>query len=224
MADEKIQEQEAVFPNNNRAKIIAAALGASASSVIEGLGISAPKNLILLIGGAERLDEKLSNRLTELFSRGIARAAADAEALIMDGGTQAGVMAIMGQGVADRGRKSNLLGVAPGGKVRSGLTIWVTLLCQGLGDTFRRFESMVCVRKEVTERVRDAGRGKVIECWKFQALCLGNRTAVRQSEKNSSPQSEIGSRASKHCVNALKLAGRPVTSGSEGLDKREVKT
>jgi hypothetical protein len=35
----------------------------------------------------------------------------------MDGGTQAGVMAIMGQGVADRGRKSNLLGVAPAGKV-----------------------------------------------------------------------------------------------------------
>lgn len=40
----------------------------------------------------------------QLFSRGIARAAVDAEALIMDGGTQAGVMAIMGQGVADRGR------------------------------------------------------------------------------------------------------------------------
>ncbi len=117
MADEKIQPQEVVFPNNNRAKLVAAPLGASASSVIEGLEISTPKNLILLIGGANRLEEKLSNRLTQLFSRGIARAAADAEALIMDGGTQAGVMAIMGQGVADRGRKSSLLGVAPAGKV-----------------------------------------------------------------------------------------------------------
>jgi len=117
MADEKIQPQEVVFPNNNRAKLVAAPLGASASSVIEGLGISAPKNLILLIGGADRLDEKLSNRLTQLFSRGIARAAADAEALIMDGGTQVGAMAIMGQGVSDRGRKISLLGVAPAGKV-----------------------------------------------------------------------------------------------------------
>jgi hypothetical protein len=46
MADEKIQPQEAFFPNNDRAKIVAAPLGASASSVIEALGISAPKNLI----------------------------------------------------------------------------------------------------------------------------------------------------------------------------------
>jgi hypothetical protein len=57
MADEKIQPQEVVFPNNNLAKIVVAPLSASASSVIEALGISAPKNLILLIGGADRLDE-----------------------------------------------------------------------------------------------------------------------------------------------------------------------
>jgi SLOG in TRPM, prokaryote/SMODS and SLOG-associating 2TM effector domain 1/Protein of unknown function (DUF4231) len=37
--------------------------------------------------------------------------------LIVDGGTQAGVMALVGQGVADRGRKTALLGVAPAGKV-----------------------------------------------------------------------------------------------------------
>jgi hypothetical protein len=52
-----------------------------------------------------------------LFSRGIARAAADAEALIIDGGTQAGAMQIMGQSIVHRGRKSSLLGVAPAGKV-----------------------------------------------------------------------------------------------------------
>ena len=87
------------------------------AGIIESLGISQPKNLILLIGGADKLDEKLTARLTQLFSRGIARAAADAEALIIDGGTQAGVMQIMGQSIADRGRKSSLLGVAPAEKV-----------------------------------------------------------------------------------------------------------
>jgi hypothetical protein len=35
----------------------------------------------------------------------------------MDGGTHAGVIAMMGQGVADRGRKTALVGVAPAGKV-----------------------------------------------------------------------------------------------------------
>ena len=84
------------------------------ASLIDALGISSPKNLILLIGGADKLDENPRFRLTQLFSRGIARAAADAEALIIDGGTQAGVMQIMGQGIADRGRRSSLLGVAPG--------------------------------------------------------------------------------------------------------------
>jgi hypothetical protein len=117
MPDEKIQPQEIVFPNNNGAKLVAALRGVPMASLIEALGISTPKNLILLIGGADKLDEKLTSRLTQLFSRGIARAAADAEALIIDGGTEAGVMQIMGQSIVDRGRKSSLLGIAPAGKV-----------------------------------------------------------------------------------------------------------
>jgi hypothetical protein len=117
MPDEKIQPQEIAFPNNNKAKLVTALRGTPMASLIEALGISPPKNLILLIGGADELDQKLTSRLTQLFSRGIARAAADAEALIIDGGTQAGVMQIMGQSIVDRGRKSSLLGVAPAGKV-----------------------------------------------------------------------------------------------------------
>jgi hypothetical protein len=117
MPDEKIQLQEIVFPNNNGAKLVSVSRGTPMASLIESLGISAPKNLILVIGGADELDQKLTYRLTQLFSRGIARAAADAEALIIDGGTQAGVMQIMGQSIADRGRKSSLLGVAPAAKV-----------------------------------------------------------------------------------------------------------
>jgi len=117
MPDEKIQPQQIVFPNNNGAKLVSVSRGTPMAGLIEPLGISPPKNLILLIGGADKLDEKLTARLTQLLSRGIARAAADAEALIIDGGTEAGVMQIMGQSIADRGRKSSLLGVAPAGKV-----------------------------------------------------------------------------------------------------------
>jgi hypothetical protein len=118
MPDEKTQPQEIVFPNNNSAKLVSVSRGTPMARLIEPLGISPPpKNLILLIGGADKLDERLTSRLTQLFSRGIARAAADAEALIIDGGTQAGVMQIMGQSILDRGRKSSLLGVAPAGKV-----------------------------------------------------------------------------------------------------------
>jgi hypothetical protein len=117
MPDEKIQPLEITFPNNNSAKLVSASRDTPVASLIESLGISPPKNLILLIGGADELDQKLTSRLTQLFSRGIARAAADGEALIIDGGTQAGVMQIMGQSIVDRGRKSSLLGVPPAGKV-----------------------------------------------------------------------------------------------------------
>ncbi len=70
-----------------------------------------------MIGGAASVDENLVPRLTQLFGRGIARAVAETNAVIMDGGTQAGVMKLIGEGVAGRGYKSVLVGVAPVSKV-----------------------------------------------------------------------------------------------------------
>lgn len=116
-------KKEILFLNGNRAQLVAPPAGTKAADILETLGIQQPKAVIIVIGGAGGLDkdmesnEELRSRLIQLFSRGIARAAVDAGALIIDGGTQSGVMALMGQGFADRGRKSILLGVAPAGKV-----------------------------------------------------------------------------------------------------------
>jgi hypothetical protein len=115
--------KEIRFPNGNRAQLVTAQAGAEAAHILKTLGIEQPEALIIVVGGAATLDdaiksdEALKSCLTQLFSRGIARAAVKAKALIIDGGTHAGVMAMMGQGEADRGRKSVLLGVAPAGKV-----------------------------------------------------------------------------------------------------------
>lgn len=117
MADENIQPQAVAFPNGNNAKLITVTRGTGAATIIDALGLRKPKSVVLLIGGRDPLDPKLANQLTQLFSRGIARAAVDGEALLMDGGTETGATAILGQGVADRGRKSALLGVAAAGKV-----------------------------------------------------------------------------------------------------------
>lgn len=106
-----------IFPNGNRAQLVTPPAGTKAADILDALGIEQPKALVMISGGAAELDEALKPRLVQLFSRGIARAAANTGALIIDGGTQAGVMAIMGQGVADQGRKSTLLGVAPAEKV-----------------------------------------------------------------------------------------------------------
>ena len=105
------------FPNGNRASFVNAPSRADAAAVIAALQIPKPRTLLVLIGGADELDQNLTSQLDQLFSRGLARAAADTEALVMDGGTNAGVMALMGKAVADRGRATPLLGVAPAGKV-----------------------------------------------------------------------------------------------------------
>ncbi len=98
----------AVFPSaDSQAEEIAKALGIEETY----------KAVILVLGGAADLDKALIPRLTQLFGRGIARAAAETRAVILDGGTRAGVMALIGKGVAGRGYQNALIGVAPASKV-----------------------------------------------------------------------------------------------------------
>ena len=106
-----ILKEPLLFPNNKRATAVFPTDDTSAGEILAALDLKPHKTVILVIGGADNIDEKLAPRLVQLFGRGIARAAANANAVIIDGGTQSGVMAMMGQGVADRGRKSPLIGV-----------------------------------------------------------------------------------------------------------------
>jgi len=121
--NKKASMQEISFSNSNRARVVAPPAGSAAADILQALGIQPPTPLIVISGGAGGLDEameanaELKSRLIQLFGRGIARAALDVKAVILDGGTHSGVMQLMGQGVADRGRETLLVGVAPAGKV-----------------------------------------------------------------------------------------------------------
>ncbi|WP_257461481.1 DUF4231 domain-containing protein [Archangium lipolyticum] len=101
------------FPNGNRAKWVRASPGEDPRALIHALDLPRPRALILLLGGANGLAPELNARLRQLLSRGVARCAVETGALILDGGTWSGVMALMGQGVAERGYRSLLVGVAP---------------------------------------------------------------------------------------------------------------
>ena len=83
-----------LFPNGNRAKLLAPPGGTTAADILQALDIGEPRALMLVVGGAVDLDAAVQARLVQLCSRGIARAAADIDALILDGGTHAGVMAL----------------------------------------------------------------------------------------------------------------------------------
>jgi SLOG in TRPM, prokaryote len=84
---------------------------------LKALDLAPPNALVIVLGGAKGLDDSLKTRLAELFSDAIAPAAAELGALIIDGGTQSGVMAMVGEAVARCGRGCQLLGIAPAGKV-----------------------------------------------------------------------------------------------------------
>jgi hypothetical protein len=73
--------------------------------------------VILLFGGAAGLDDSRKTDLATLFADGVAPVAAELGALIIDGGTQSGVMAMMGEAVARHPGKCQLLGIAPKGKI-----------------------------------------------------------------------------------------------------------
>jgi SLOG in TRPM, prokaryote len=105
------------FDNGNQAVVVTAGRDADAQSILKTLDIVQPQALIMVFGGAKGLDESRKARLAELFRNAIAPAVADASALVIDGGTESGVMAMMGEALARNGRESQLLGIAPAGKV-----------------------------------------------------------------------------------------------------------
>ena len=69
--------------------------------------------VLAVIGGANSLNAELLPRLTQLFNRGVGRAALGARAVLADGGTQSGVMALLGEAVAGLDYRTPLVGVAP---------------------------------------------------------------------------------------------------------------
>jgi SLOG in TRPM, prokaryote/SMODS and SLOG-associating 2TM effector domain 1/Protein of unknown function (DUF4231) len=109
--------REINFGKGRVARLAIAAADANAPDVVSKLALLKPQRVVLIIGGADELDNTLRPQLEQLFSRGVARAAVDVQATIIDGGTQSGVMSLMGEAVADRGNLTPLIGVAPAPKV-----------------------------------------------------------------------------------------------------------
>jgi TRPM family ion channel len=114
---EAMKIQEISFPNGNRALAVVPPLGTRATDLMRALGIPQPKALIMIAGGAARMDEHDHPNLMRLFTDGIAHTAATHNALVIDGGTQSGVMELMGQGIAKQQQRPVLLGISPAGNV-----------------------------------------------------------------------------------------------------------
>lgn len=116
-ANQNMNQQEIHFPNGNRAQAIIVPPGTHVTAILRTLSIPPPKTVIIIIGGASQMSKQFNPDLVRLFTSGIAHLLPSTDTLFIDGGTEAGVMAIIGQGVAKQQPRPTLLGVSPAGSV-----------------------------------------------------------------------------------------------------------
>jgi hypothetical protein len=86
------------------------------SAAREHLGLTDPRPVLVLVGGAANLAHDIRDELLHLFER-IAPLLDALDAAVIDGGTAFGVMAVMGQARHRSGAGFPLLGIAPQGAV-----------------------------------------------------------------------------------------------------------
>jgi len=89
----------------------------SAADLVKAIALPGLQSVILLFGGADQLDDSLSAPLESLLTNGLLAAAVNSGAVIIDGGTKAGVMQLMGKVLARQEQPVPLIGVAPEAQV-----------------------------------------------------------------------------------------------------------
>jgi hypothetical protein len=81
------------------------------------LHLGGPRPVVVLVGGADGLDDAQLARLRPLFEEGLAPLADALGACVIDGGTDTGVMGLIGQARAKLGADFPLIGVSASGTV-----------------------------------------------------------------------------------------------------------
>ena len=99
------------FENGKSAEELQLNQPLEASVILRNFRIQKSKAAFLVCGTKTPFGSQLRNRLLDLLSRGFAQAALENEAVIIDEGVEEGVGELTGQGVADRGRNSMLIGI-----------------------------------------------------------------------------------------------------------------
>lgn len=108
---------EVAFPNGSKARAVRVSSSGELPAALRGLDLSRSRPVLVLVGGAGGLDDADMPRLRPLFTEAFAPLAEASGASVVDGGTDAGVMRLMGQARAEMGATFPLVGVAAIGTV-----------------------------------------------------------------------------------------------------------
>lgn len=100
------------FGGGHSARVVRPRQFADLAAAITGLGLCEPQPVLVVIGGAGGLDEGGKERLSVLFRQALVPVAVTGQAVVVDGGTDAGVMQLIGRARATGTSGFPLVGVA----------------------------------------------------------------------------------------------------------------
>jgi hypothetical protein len=101
------------FSNNTTATIFWADAIANLAETLGEFGQEVDRPVLVIVGGASRVSAESMARLQSLFTHVLAPIAESVNAYVIDGGTDAGVMRMMGQARHEIGATFPLVGVVP---------------------------------------------------------------------------------------------------------------
>lgn len=101
------------FPNNNTAQAVRAPRDTDAASAMSALELSKPRPALVIMGGAGKMEPQSMHTTRSSIEDGLSRFAQERGVAIIDGGTSAGVMGLLGFARQRRHYNFPLIGVAP---------------------------------------------------------------------------------------------------------------
>lgn len=104
------------FASGDTAQAVRAPQHGDPESILNALGLK-PSPVLFIIGGAGLMDDDSMSITRSVVENGIARFAEERQLVVMDGGTAAGAMALIGMARKRAGYRFPLVGIAPASRV-----------------------------------------------------------------------------------------------------------
>lgn len=105
------------FGDGHAARVARPGRLADVAAAVGELGLAGGHRVLVVVGGASGLDEGSKERLRPLFTQVLVPVARAWNAVVVDGGTDTGVMQLLGQALRTEGASFPLVGVAVDKKV-----------------------------------------------------------------------------------------------------------
>jgi hypothetical protein len=109
------QSFQLTFANGRTAQAIHLQQDADLPNALSQLGLKGPSPVLVVVGGASKLSDVDRRRVQDLFVKVLAPLAEDLRVFVVDGGTDAGIMRLMGEARSEINAAFPLIGVAPVG-------------------------------------------------------------------------------------------------------------